>query len=191
MKKLLLISICFIFLITGCRSNNNNNENIDAPENILKDGGVTMSDIKVIINDKTYTLKLEDNETVSEFLKLLPQEFTMSELNGNEKYIYMNNHLTTNSYNPKYINAGAKSNSYTPTIEINGGYTTINMGRGDTDAVDSNGNIYVNGGTIDITAQSPFDYDGEAKYKAGTIIVNGKETNEITNQMIDGGMGRH
>ena len=65
------------------------------------------------------------------------------------------------------------------------------MGQGDTDAIDSNGNLYLNGGEITITAQSPFDYDGEAKYKAGTIIVNGKETNEITNQMMDGGMGRH
>ena len=58
------------------------------------------------------------------------------------------------------------------------------MGRGDTDAIDSNGNIYVNGGTINITAQSPFDYDGTAKYSGGTIIVNGKEVNEITNQMM-------
>ena len=107
MKKLLLISICFIFLITGCRNNNNNTElNIDIPENDTKDGDVTMTDIKVIINDKAYTLKLEDNKTAFEFLELLPQEFMMSELNGNEKYVYMNNHLTTNSYNPKYINAG-------------------------------------------------------------------------------------
>lgn len=87
------------------------------------------------------------------------------------------------------INAGNKSKNYTTTIEINGGNITIKMGGGDTDAIDSNGNIYINGGTIDITGNSPFDYDGEAKYNGGTIIVNGVTTNTITNQMMGGGMG--
>ncbi len=84
------------------------------------------------------------------------------------------------------INAGNKSSAYSTTIEINGGTVTIEMGNGDTDAIDSNGNIYVNGGTIDITAQSAFDYDGEAKYNGGTIIVNGVTTNTITNQFMGG-----
>ena len=61
------------------------------------------------------------------------------------------------------------------------------MGQGDTDGIDSNGNIYINGGTINITAQSPFDYDNEAKKTGGTIIVNGEETNTITSQMMGGG----
>lgn len=85
------------------------------------------------------------------------------------------------------INASAKSNAYAIVVEFNGGYTTIEMGQGDTDAVDSNGDIYVNGGTLDIYAQSPFDYDGYAEMNGGTIIVNGVETNEITNQMMGGG----
>lgn len=90
------------------------------------------------------------------------------------------------------INAGAKSKSIsTPTIEVNGGNIKINMGSGDTDAVDSNGNIYVNGGTLDITAQSPFDYDGEGKYNGGKIIVNGTETNELSNQMMGGRGGQN
>ena len=86
------------------------------------------------------------------------------------------------------INAGQKSNAYTATIEINGGYITINMGQGDTDAIDSNGNIYINGGTIDITAQSGFDYDGTADLNGGTVIINGTQVDSITNQMF-GGMG--
>ena len=65
-----------------------------------------MSDIKVIINEKIYTIKLENNKTVEEFIELLPQEYTMNELNGNEKYIYLDNTLPTNSYNPNRINAG-------------------------------------------------------------------------------------
>ena len=31
----------------------------------------------------------------------------------------------------------------------------------DTDAIDSNGDLTINGGTFDITAQSAFDYDGK------------------------------
>ena len=84
------------------------------------------------------------------------------------------------------INGAHKSSAYTPTVEINGGTITIDMGAGDTDAVDSNGNLYINGGTLDITAQSAFDYDGMAEYNGGTIIVNGVQVNSITNQMMGG-----
>ena len=86
------------------------------------------------------------------------------------------------------INGAKKSSLYTPTVEINGGYTVITMGQGDTDGVDSNGYIYVNGGTLDITGQSAFDYDMGGVYSGGTIIVNGTVTNTITNQ-FGGGMG--
>ena len=41
-------------------------------------------------------------------------------------------------------------------------------------------------GTLTITAQSPFDYDGEAKYTGGTMIINGETTTEITNQFANG-----
>ena len=62
------------------------------------------------------------------------------------------------------------------------------MGAGDTDAIDSNGDLYINGGTLNITAQSAFDYDGNAIKNGGTIIVNGTETDTISNQ-FGGGMG--
>ena len=104
-------------------------------------------------------------------------------------YVQINDGTININASDDAINAGQKSNDYTPTIEINGGYIKINMGQGDTDAIDSNGNIYINGGTLDITAQSPFDYDGKAENNGGTIIVNGTETNTITNQMMGGGFG--
>ena len=62
------------------------------------------------------------------------------------------------------------------------------MGQGDTDAVDANGSIYVNGGTLNITAQmSSFDYDRTAEFNGGTIIINGSEVSEIPQSM----MGSH
>ena len=87
------------------------------------------------------------------------------------------------------INAAYKSAKISPTAEFNGGYVTIVMGSGDTDAVDSNGNLIITGGTLDITAQSPFDYDGVCQKTGGTLIVNGTETDTISNQMMGGGMG--
>ena len=79
------------------------------------------------------------------------------------------------------INSAANSRFYpTPTIEFNGGTITIVMGQGDTDAVDSNGNIYVNGGVLDITAPtSSFDCTGTAEHNGGTITINGSQADSI------------
>ena len=64
------------------------------------------------------------------------------------------------------------------------------MGQGDTDGLDSNGDLYITGGTVDITGQSACDYDGRAEKTGGTLIVNGQETDSIPNQMMGGGGGR-
>ena len=62
--------------------------------------------INVVINNNSYILNLEDNDTVKDFMNLLPSEYKMNELNGNEKYIYLDTTLRTNSYSPKRINKG-------------------------------------------------------------------------------------
>ena len=103
-------------------------------------------------------------------------------------YVQINGGTVNISSSDDGINAAHKSNACEVAVEITGGYITIKMGAGDTDGIDSNGNLYISGGTIDVTAQSPFDYDGQATHTGGTLIVNGTETNEITNQMMGGGM---
>lgn len=87
------------------------------------------------------------------------------------------------------INAANKSSSYSAKVEVNGGTTTVDMGQGDTDGVDSNGDIIINGGTISVTGQSTFDYDGTGTINGGTVICNGEEVTTLTNQMMGGGMG--
>ena len=88
------------------------------------------------------------------------------------------------------INAANKSDAYRTTIEINGGSVTVVMGSGDTDGIDSNGDLYINGGVINVTGGSTFDCDGIAQYNGGTIIVNGQQVDSIPNQRMGGGRGQ-
>jgi len=104
-------------------------------------------------------------------------------------YVKLNGGTINISATDDGINAANKSTSYSVKVEINGGNITIKMSQGDTDAIDSNGDLYINGGTVNISAQSAFDYDGNAKYSGGTIIINGTTTNQITNSMDGGNMG--
>ena len=106
MKKIIIILILVIsiFVITGCT---NKIEEVNNDSNVIeKDSNEVIKSVKVIINNKEYTLNLEDNETARSFANLIPQEFNISELNDNEKYIYIDSSLPTNSFNPKHINAG-------------------------------------------------------------------------------------
>ena len=101
-------------------------------------------------------------------------------------YIQINGGTVTIQSSDDGINAARKSGAYTATVEINGGDITITMGAGDTDGIDSNGNIIVNGGTIRVNGNSTFDYDGTAQYNGGTIIANGQQITSIPNQMMGG-----
>lgn len=85
------------------------------------------------------------------------------------------------------VNASRKVTSLTPAVEITGGDLTIAMGQGDTDAIDSNGDLTITGGTVTITANSPFDYDGAGTLSGGTVTVNGQEITELTSQRMGGG----
>ena len=92
------------------------------------------------------------------------------------------------------INATWISDTTRPAIEISGGSLSIVMGAGDTDGIDSNGDLVITGGTIDITGSSSFDIDGSVTFTGGTVIVNGQQLDTIPNQMMGmggfGGMGR-
>jgi hypothetical protein len=57
------------------------------------------------------------------------------------------------------------------------------MASGDTDGIDSNGDLKVSGGTINVTGSGAFDYDGTATFTGGTIIINGTEVDTIPNSV--------
>lgn len=78
------------------------NENIK----IANNSSERVDSVKAIIDNQEFIINLENNETVKGLINILPQELNMNELNGNEKYVYLDNKLPTSPYNPKRINAG-------------------------------------------------------------------------------------
>ena len=146
------------------------------------------SNKNIAINDGSFTIDSDDDGIHADgFLEINGGTYTINSHEGIEgTYVKINDGTITINSTDDGINAGNKSDEYDVVIEINGGYITIKMSSGDTDGIDSNGDIIVNGGTIDISGNSAFDYDKNATYNGGTIIVNGEETNTITNQFMGG-----
>lgn len=146
------------------------------------------SDIK--ITSGTFTLNSNDDGIHADGkIDISGGKFKITSAEGIEAtYVLISDGTINIDASDDGINAANKSNNYSVTVEITGGDITIKMGSGDTDAIDSNGNLYIKGGTINIDANSPFDYDGEGKKTGGTVIVNGTETNNLTNQMMGGGI---
>ncbi len=90
-------------------------------------------------------------------------------INGGNNFIY----ATDDGIN-------ACSGNTTPLISFNGGYTDITTPSGDTDAVDSNGNITVTGGYVLVKGGNSsgnmagsVDADGKITVTGGTIIALG------------------
>lgn len=98
-KKILILSLTIIILV-GC------NKKVEEKTNIKENNNMEEITMKIIINNNEYQVDLEENDTTKELVKLLPQEYQMNELNGNEKYVYLDKSLPTNSYDPKHINKG-------------------------------------------------------------------------------------
>jgi len=62
-------------------------------------------DMKLIVGDQTFTVRLENNETAQALKAQLPLDLEMTELNGNEKYYYYST-LPTSATRPGTIRAG-------------------------------------------------------------------------------------
>lgn len=158
-------------------------------------------DKDIVINGGDITINSSDDGIhADETVTINNGNISISAYEGIEStYITLNDGSVSIYATDDGINAGQKVSTYTATFEMNGGYLSVSMGQGDTDAVDANGYIYINGGTVEITGQSAFDYDIGAQHNGGTIIVNGSEITEITSSMgggmqgggMQGGFGGH
>ena len=140
------------------------------------------------ITGGTFNIKAGDDAIHTDgILQIDNGTFDITAAEGLEgTYITINDGTFTINASDDGINAAQKVEDYLATLVINGGNIKITMGQGDTDGIDSNGDIYINGGTIDITGQSTIDYDGTAVKNGGTLILNGVTTYTLPNQVMGG-----
>lgn len=75
---------------------------------VLKNNTVSVAATKINVNigGKNFTATLEDNASANTFTKHLPESFNMSELNGNEKYKYLDYELPADEKKVGAIHAG-------------------------------------------------------------------------------------
>lgn len=78
-----------------------NTENTDTIPMDTMDRNITLT-----IHGTSFAVTLEDNEAARAFAARLPLTLDMSELNGNEKYFYLDESLPTASYRPGTIQTG-------------------------------------------------------------------------------------
>lgn len=72
----------------------------------ISEATATETAITLMVGDHTFSATLLDNETTRQLAELFPLTLDMSELNGNEKYFYLDGSLPTDSHQPGQINAG-------------------------------------------------------------------------------------
>ena len=145
----------------------------------------------IYIADGTFNINASDDGIhATSVLQIDSGNFTLKAYEAIEStYIQINGGQFNISAYDDGINAARKSSFYSPVIEINSGTIKIVIANGDHDAIDSNGDLIITGGIIDITSNSAFDYDGKCYYSSGTIIVNGQQVDSIPTNNFNGGKG--
>lgn len=137
----------------------------------------------VIINGGTFTIEAGDDGIHADDSVIINDgnieitncyegiESTVVQINGGDINIYAED---------DGVNA-IKISTDSPIIEINGGTTYVEVGSGDTDTFDSNGDLTINGGTVyAVGPTSTFDVDGTATINGGTVYDNGTQITSIT-----------
>lgn len=62
--------------------------------------------LKITVNGQEFFGNLYENATTKDLVKALPVTITMKELNGNEKYYYLQSQLPVNAIIPSNIKIG-------------------------------------------------------------------------------------
>lgn len=99
----ILSSLILCFTVLACEKSegaeNSGSENYETPSD--------STSMKITINGMEFEAAMAKTEAAKEFYELLPMNLSMSELNGNEKYCYLNGKsFTTSSERPGTFYAG-------------------------------------------------------------------------------------
>lgn len=117
-KVLLLILICLITAVnTACADNADNNSAVnsgagnnaaDTAVDNNTSGEESMENINITldINGNVFNAVFYNNETAKAFINMMPVTMNMNELNGNEKYYYIDSTLPVNSERAGSIKKG-------------------------------------------------------------------------------------
>ena len=62
--------------------------------------------MQIVVGDRQFSVTIESNDTVTALTEMLPLTLDMSELNGNEKYCYLDTALPSASEKVGHINEG-------------------------------------------------------------------------------------
>ena len=65
-----------------------------------------VNEMTITVNGAEFTASFSDTKAAEEFKAMLPLTLDMSELNGNEKYFYLDDHLSAKSENIGHISSG-------------------------------------------------------------------------------------
>ena len=106
-KNILIIFL--LIIMSGCSIDlNKNDSTFDLTNKEIEnnEGENIVTNIKVKINNNIYNVNIESNETAQKFISKLPLTLNMNELNGNEKYYYLDESLPNNPIKPTIINKG-------------------------------------------------------------------------------------
>ncbi|MBQ8134615.1 MAG: hypothetical protein IJ192_09475 [Clostridia bacterium] len=124
--KVRLISILvsmMLLVLTSCETKNNTQDNTETSGDSSVSSEVSENQSSNIpsvdsqvseninhhliqINEEEFSVTYENNDTADAFQSILPVSFDMQELNGNEKYIYLDSPLPSAPQNVGEIHAG-------------------------------------------------------------------------------------
>lgn len=104
--KYIPVAVALLLTLFSCDENDHRTVAANGPEPGTDTPVINNNTMKITIGTETFTATLLDNATANAFKATLPLSVTMTELNGNEKYVNLPNGLPTNASNPGTIQAG-------------------------------------------------------------------------------------
>ncbi len=120
-KKLVFLLPLLLFNLLSCSEINGNNDGSNNDNSLSEDNDKNNNEeneednnqesgndmkINLLVNGENFVADIENSLTGLAFLHLLPMEIEMNELNGNEKYYYLDEDLPVDVYQPQRIEIG-------------------------------------------------------------------------------------